>query len=101
MTEVQAGIEPTRVDDLGNLKSEDFTCSFCKKIVWKAVICKNCEALFCSVCVPKAFGILPEHCVNGCVTFVEHRCPRFITEQLARLKIRCVNQSNGCSEVSR
>ncbi|UJR08004.1 hypothetical protein I4U23_012282 [Adineta vaga] len=99
MAQIEEGIEPTRIDGSCDLKLDDLQCVICKKIVRNVVTCKNCGALFCSSCVLKSTDQLSEKCVNGCETFVQTQCHRFITEQLARLNIVCINQARGCNAI--
>jgi hypothetical protein len=85
-------------------------CSECGNVFWKPVSCRNCGTVFCEKCCPKG-GILgkissffsiqrKQHGTNNCEKFDGIPIPSQVTNDLARLRIRCVYAPNGCRVIS-
>ena len=88
-----------RVKDKAGAILDDLECSICHDLVWKPIACTHCEMYFCSRCIRRWLDANPAVCPNRCSSFAERKCPAFITRQLARLQLTCVNLPNGCEKV--
>ena len=99
MTTTKEKFLSERVKDKAGANLNDLECSICHDLVWKPIACTNCDAFFCS---DNSLAKNPELCHDKekrCSSFAERKCPTFITRQLARLQLTCVNLPNGCEKV--
>ena len=88
-----------RVTDKAGANLGDLECSICHDLLWKPIACTHCEMPFCSDCIRLWLAAKPAVCPNRCLSFAERKCPTFITRQLSRLQLTCVNLPNGCEQV--
>jgi len=92
-------INRTRVTDGPYL---DFViCSLCRGVAWIPIICHNCEALYCSLCVKShhATKLDPIQCPSKCSGFSKGRCSAVVFGILSKLNVTCRNQVYGCEEI--
>ena len=76
-------------------------CPICFKVVKDPVQCPN-EHHYCRSCIQKCLHETTETCPTCQHHFTEEtlaKPPRFLTETLERLEIRCDHASRGCREV--
>lgn len=90
------GINPSRILNLDSSK-DDLTCSFCFLIVWEAICCNYCEAHYCESCITSWLSVHTE-CPHCRQVFQSHQIPKISKNILARLKISCLFEENGCKE---
>lgn len=88
-----------RVKNTDEININDFECNICHDLVWRPVACNTCEIIVCSDCI-KTWLTINSSCPNKCESFKECKCSPLILTQIARLKIACINEPNGCSEVN-
>jgi len=97
----QTGISSDRVKDASEINVNLLECAICHDVLWKPVACQSCETPFCSTCINKWITNNPNNCPSRCEAYNERKCPPFIAKLLAELKITCLYQSKGCSQVVR
>lgn len=95
------GLSSDRVQGFSRIDLDDICCPICHNILWKPIACQSCETHFCTMCIDPWLENNPGKCPMRCSPYIERACSRFIIKQLAKLKIDCIHQSNGCEEVSR
>jgi hypothetical protein len=88
-----------RVRDLHGVILDDVQCEICHDLLWKPISCDMCESLFCAAGIRRWLAENPNKCPNRCESFVEHKCPRFVRQQLARLQLACKYEATGCTQV--
>jgi hypothetical protein len=100
MTSIQQkGVSSDRIHGSSPVNVELLECAICRDIMWKPIACQICESPFCSACISRSFVNSPTKCPNRCGTYTERKCPPFIANLLAQLRIVCFYKSNGCEEV--
>ena len=95
----QKSLSSDRVQGPPSTNVELLECSICHDLLWKPVACQTCETPFCSACINRWLANNPNKCPNGCETYIERKCPPFITKLLSKLQISCTFKSNDCQEV--
>lgn len=94
------GLSSERLEKALNVDLNDIQCSaICGEILWKPVSCQNCETHFCLRCIQQWHERHPGNCPLRCTTYAERPCSKFILRQLARIQVKCIYESNGCTEV--
>ncbi|CAF4253853.1 unnamed protein product, partial [Adineta steineri] len=100
MTSTQEkGISSERIHGSTSVNVDYLECSICHDLLWKPIACKKCETPFCSICMDRWLAIGLITCPTRCETYIERKCPPFITKVLSRLQIICFYQTNGCQEI--
>lgn len=95
----EKGLRPSRVRYPVGIDLNELCCSICLNILWRPVACQSCETPFCSTCITKMLQTNPGQCPMKCYMYNERACPPFIFRQLAKMRIDCIYQTNGCKEV--
>jgi len=89
-----------RVQGLSRIDLDDICCPICHNLLWKLVACQSCETHFCLAYINQWLETNPRKCPMRCDRYIERPRSRSIIKQLAKLKIDCIHQPNGCEEVS-
>ncbi|CAF1052791.1 unnamed protein product [Adineta steineri] len=100
MTSIQQkGISSERISQSTSVNVDDLECSICRDLLWKPVACRKCETPFCSTCMNRWLANRTITCPTCCDTYIERKCPPFVTKVLSHLQIICFYQANGCQEI--
>ena len=83
-----------RID--GQVDDDFILCPICTNILWKPIACKTCENAFCLKCIRLWLNEQPNMCPYNC-RFQERKAPPILMKLLAKLKLSCRHQSNGCT----
>ncbi|CAF0732411.1 unnamed protein product [Adineta steineri] len=95
----QKGISSERIHGSTSVNVDYLECSICRDLLWKPIACQECETPFCSTCMDRWLDNGSITCPTRCETYIERKCPPFITKVLSRLQIICFYQTNGCQEI--
>ena len=80
-----------------NLRSLE--CPICFDLLWKPLVCRECETPFCGACWQRWNYSSPHRCPMRCEESALRACLGFILHELARVQISCIYRPVNSSEV--
>jgi hypothetical protein len=75
---------------------DEVTCAICLQILYNPVACKQCNNPFCKNCITD-WTARSNTCPNRC-NYQEAQINPFAKKLLDKLKLKCTNHIEGCSE---
>ena len=97
------GIDRQRVVGKDIEELDEFTCSICHDIFEEPVVTQCCRQSYCTVCIHQWLED-NNTCPNDRKSLTVDQlspAPRFMTNLLNKLNIKCVNYGNGCQSIVR
>ena len=85
------------IDECKDYGSE-LICFICKTLIFDAIICDECQNIFCTQCIAKWSLVNPETCPLRC-KLKARELSNVIKNFLSKIKLRCKYDVNGCEEI--
>lgn len=95
---LQRGIDVDRVMNHQDIL-EDLTCPICRSFLSHPKSCSSCQVVFCRSCIETWRITQPNSCPMRCSPFEIRPASPLIQTVLSRTKLRCRNETYGCSEI--